>query len=198
MRLKFQHTAARRRLPIQILGLPPLISFQHTAARRRLLQSKRALPYPFMFQHTAARRRLQFVQRFCGMLSKFQHTAARRRLQPLVWGNITSSIVSTHSRPKAAAIRERTMEGRLAVSTHSRPKAAACLRALFFKTICCFNTQPPEGGCNINGEHFIAQCVSTHSRPKAAAFEGGGFSSLVSVSTHSRPKAAAKKESCNV
>ena len=59
------------------------------------------------------------------------------------------SLVSTHSRPKAAA-RLRVVFGAVAdVSTHSRPKAAA-RRALAASADACR--------------------VSTHSRPKAAAF----------------------------
>ena len=59
------------------------------------------------------------------IMTLFQHTAARRRLQPLVFGNITSSIVSTHSRSKAAATDLILVQAAGLVSTHSRPKAAA-------------------------------------------------------------------------
>ena len=34
------------------------------------------------------------------------------------------------------------------VSTHSRPKAAACEKCLRWRWIISFNTQPPEGGCS--------------------------------------------------
>ena len=65
---------------------------------------------------------------------EFQHTAARRRLlQPdLVFWTIFD--VSTHSRPKAAAA----------------IKNAECL-----SVTCCFNTQPPEGGCFFQSIDFI-------------------------------------------
>ena len=100
-------------------------------------------------------------------------------------------LVSTHSRPKAAAIAKSIGHHALKVSTHSRPKAAAVddLPALI--------------------QHF----VSTHSRPKAAARQtqlpGGAVEfqhtaarrrlpagqrvpkKVSVVSTHSRPKAAA-------
>ena len=79
---------------------------------------------------------------------------------------------------------------------------------------CCFNTQPPEGGCAASHSAVSAQLrfqhtaarrrlrrrrrrrrcgvrVSTHSRPKAAARRLGGGLATGSVSTHSRPKAAA-------
>ena len=33
---------------------------------------------------------------------------------------------------------------------------------------CCFNTQPPEGGCSVIVNFDASQIVSTLSRPKAA------------------------------
>ena len=82
---KFQHTAARRRLPDRRLLSPFLGMFQHTAARRRLRQFNKFThnsPPSFntqppeggcflggvktsnyiLFQHTAARRRLPYQQ----------------------------------------------------------------------------------------------------------------------------------------
>ena len=77
--------------------------------------------------------------------------------------------VSTHSRPKAAAIHRDNKNWQRIVSTHSRPKAAAPdisavanyrkfqhtaarrrlrLLSTFKEFTSCFNTQPPEGGCN--------------------------------------------------
>ena len=55
----------------------------------------------------------------------FQHTAARRRLLVINVGSFGKYIVSTHSRPKAAAGLISLKEKFNAVSTHSRPKAAA-------------------------------------------------------------------------
>ena len=58
----------------------------------------------------------------------FQHTAARRRLPKGVYLWKTKLLVSTHSRPKAAAGDiYRSMKAK-DVSTHSRPKAAAWLK----------------------------------------------------------------------
>ena len=60
----------------------------------------------------------------------------------------SESGVSTHSRPKAAALPVRAVvQGELGVSTHSRPKAAAA----------------------VNSRATGGDAVSTHSRPKAAA-----------------------------
>ena len=80
---------------------------------------------------------------------EFQHTAARRRLQPLDWLTKGSDVVSTHSRPKAAADHNPDNLLNALVSTHSRPKAAA----------------------NIEDARTGSISVSTHSRPKAAAFK---------------------------
>ena len=101
-------------------------------------------------------------------------------------------IVSTHSRPKAAAVQYCNGKGFSIVSTHSRPKAAADADTV---------------------EETDKANVSTHSRPKAAAVDGERWSFLnwfqhtaarrrlpdvdkfkfnsTVVSTHSRPKAAA-------
>ena len=123
----------------------------------------------------------------------FQHTAARRRLRTQQVSFSFLSIVSTHSRPKAAATTHKKGCLTCNVSTHSRPKAAAIRIVIFHSN----------------------KKVSTHSRPKAAARFVGlpqclyrAFqhtaarrrlrliikvpSNYNPVSTHSRPKAAAK------
>ena len=125
--LRFQHTAARRRL-----GFPRVLRvrkkrFQHTAARRRLAPSISlpcclracfntqppeggwspaiSLAYNTCgFQHTAARRRLGRAFTNCRLSGLFQHTAARRRLAIFTVMMICSTGVSTHSRPKAAGL----------------------------------------------------------------------------------------------
>ena len=57
------------------------------------------------FQHTAARRRLRKLQINLSLSLGFQHTAARRRLQNIyLVGFPYRFLVSTHSRPKAAAL----------------------------------------------------------------------------------------------
>ena len=102
-----------------------------------------------MFQHTAARRRLPFFT--CHLLNqysfntqppeggwlhlrfmafrtnRFQHTAARRRLIGKTNLGVRRMLVSTHSRPKAAALETQTVDIGSNVSTHSRPKAAESL-----------------------------------------------------------------------
>ena len=56
--------------------------------------------------------------------SMFQHTAARRRLEIDTICLLLNRDVSTHSRPKAAGMRNHFPLTNQAVSTHSRPKAA--------------------------------------------------------------------------
>ena len=101
------------------------------------------------------------------------------------------------------------------VSTHSRPKAAALGYWQDCFSVACFNTQPPEGGCQkpLRPFHLTklfqhtaarrrllptilpqwqGKSVSTHSRPKAAACNNCILRIKTKVSTHSRPKAAAR------
>ena len=99
----------------------------------------------------------------------FQHTAARRRLRIYDLKQQGHKIVSTHSRPKAAAKNKFEVNANGVVSTHSHPKVAADnLRADY-----------PE------------VAVSTHSHPKAAASILLSICFQLDVSTHSHPKAAA-------
>ena len=76
------------------------------------------------FQHTAARRRLGMPAVASYRRGWFQHTAARRRLVVFPCSRHIVSMVSTHSRPKAAGPKEAFGMYKSAVSTHSRPKAA--------------------------------------------------------------------------
>ena len=76
--------------------------------------------------------------------------------------------VSTHSRLKAAAEEKQAFDDLKAVSTHSRLKAAALLLMSLTLLPVCFNTQPPEGGCQDPEFRLVLDDVSTHSRLKAA------------------------------
>ena len=169
MSVRFQHTAARRRLGWGVRFTTSSPTFQHTAARRRLVGVVILKNPHLLFQHTAARRRLA------------KQTSIRRRqtksfnTQPpeggWEWTNKAIQIntpVSTHSRPKAAgrplgrptqekpSFNTQPPEGgwllcrhvaRLwTVSTHSRPKAAGLTRSWGIPSKASFNTQPPEGG----------------------------------------------------
>ena len=144
----------------------------------------------------------------------FQHTAARRRLHTFFHTFFIFFVVSTHSRPKAAAFFIHNFPN-IVKSFNTQPPEGGCAPNLSVVIApACFNTQPPEGGCKVRFKFLIPFLVSTHSRPKAAARygsyycarlfcfntqppEGGCFwatapiTATVIVSTHSRPKAAA-------
>ena len=83
---------------------------------------------------------------------------------------IMGSLVSTHSRPKAAATRIST-RGTLRRGFNTQPPEGGCRRGPpVSRAGAGFNTQPPEGGCDQRAEQaHAALMVSTHSRPKAAA-----------------------------
>ena len=99
-------------------------------------------------------------------------------------------MVSTHSRPKAAANQtNRQNYQKMFQHTAARRRLRKYFFILFFVAkfqhtaarrrlrpitstgdkLKCFNTQPPEGGC-IQEQNLLSLIdVSTHSRPKAAA-----------------------------
>ena len=100
--------------------------FQHTGTRRWLLHTKH------LHRTTNGRFNTQPPEGSCHPVITekikslvFQHTAARRRLQPLTNSGFLFEVVSTHSRPKAAAYVQDGKIAEVVVSTHSRPKAAA-------------------------------------------------------------------------
>ena len=104
----------------------------------------------------------------------FQHTAARRRLPA------NSSVAPTRS-----------------VSTHSRPKAAA-LRLRAARMVGWFqHTAARRRLLHRSGGNVFIGMVSTHSRPKAAVCAFFGVLVSMTVSTHSRPKAAARSTGHN-
>ena len=125
---RFQHTAARRRLETPSVWKTFSGLFQHTAARRRLVSDVTRFRREIQFQHTAARRRLVNISCNFVITFRFQHTAARRRLGLRSASTVPVTIVSTHSRPKAAGNVDDYAKSQGYVSTHSRPKAAGNLR----------------------------------------------------------------------
>ena len=90
-------------LPL-VLASDVRIRFQHTAARRRL-QIARAIDGLNDSVSTHSRpKAAAALEKIAELgLDEFQHTAARRRLQYLHGVKVTEIAVSTHSRPKAAA-----------------------------------------------------------------------------------------------
>ncbi len=165
---QFQHTAARRRLQVDVIGLccdmcVSTHSRPKAAARfaiRQICENQ--------FQHTAARRRLLELTGYDYDFSPVSTHSRPKAAAQSEAGDFDAGAVSTHSRPKAAATALDNRIANLSVSTHSRPKAAAALskqyvsvelfqhtaarrrlrfRAMSVKEAACFNTQPPEGGC---------------------------------------------------
>ena len=99
----------------------------------------------------------------------FQHTAARRRLGLTCKAIGTTSGVSTHSRPKAAGLRQNDKELLDLVSTHSRPKAAGTSKSANAQSQRRFqHTAARRRLAQENAVYIVRVAVSTHSRPKAA------------------------------
>ena len=144
-------------------------------------------------------------------LARFQHTAARRRLDCEISASVIalrfntqppeggcrnllqcphSERVSTHSRPKAAALLCAHNTITRKVSTHSRPKAAEAVITIGHeKGDVSTHSRPKAAAKPINQTHKPKD-VSTHSRPKAAVIWRQFLVRCRPVSTHSRPKAA--------
>ena len=167
------------------------VRFQHTAARRRLDKNLEKQCFKRGFQHTAARRRLGPENANCLFDPRFQHTAARRRLANKFITRYNTIIVSTHSRPKAAGSSIAFCSSCIYCFNTQPPEGGWRLRLLKNNLIWMFQHTAARRrlglvGCSVRGRDV----VSTHSRPKAA----GGYKLLTGlgqkVSTHSRPKAA--------
>ena len=105
-----------------------------------------------MFQHTAARRRLRPKS------SNYRFDYVSFNTQPpeggclSKWNWLPCQFVGFNTQPPEGGCFKnlKLLFLVLVVSTHSRPKAAA-LESLTIQTIHAgFNTQPPEGGCGFN------------------------------------------------
>ena len=185
------HSRPKAAGPVIFLAISKLLKFQHTAAQRRLgfrLRVNRHLP---RFQHTAARRRLELV---LGDLTVqiTVSTHSRPKAAGRANGNSTYTVVvSTHSRPKAAGTCK-TFARRSYKSFNTQPPeggwVAQTLQATMIAEVSTHSRPKAAGHSRGRGGWFVP--VSTHSRPKAAGRRQrcGGLSAL--VSTHSRPKAA--------
>lgn len=106
---EFQHSAARRRLVVQVVRLLYPVGFQHTAAQRQLVGDKYGIdPDMLVSRHSRLKAADGFIMLTFVMVA-----------------------VSTHSCTKAAEYIAKHIDSRLPVSTHSRPKAAgAFLKSL--------------------------------------------------------------------
>ena len=122
----FQHTAARRRLPVDISAVSCYLTVStHSRAEAAAAIHNRFYPLIIVSTHSRAEAAAMAYCPHDTKLLKFQHTAARRRLPLLILFQIWLSAVSTHSRAEAAA-------AILGIVKSNKP---------------CFNTQPRGGGC---------------------------------------------------
>ncbi len=140
--------------------------FQHSAARRRLISTQllnailyvstlsrpKAADHYFRTWFSQSSFNTQPPEGGCSKpaltassKSKFQHSAARRRLAIVEVLAFDLSVVSTLSRPKAAAtypsfqVTDRRFQ-------HSAARRRLYSRPYQRESWICFNTQPPEGG----------------------------------------------------
>ena len=192
-KLKFQLTAARRRLaPGNLSWRLRQGTFQLTAARRRLaMASIKKSQTVLKFQLTAARRRLAVYSIQHTVSTKFQLTAARRRLGKFPVNPFAHLAVSTHSRPEAAGY-------------------SGCSHGCLAHG---FNSQPPGGGWLLQGKQTslgrLFQLTAARRRldlqtaynvarykfqltaaRRRLAIKRWGRGGITMVSTHSRPEAA--------
>ena len=146
--LRFQHTAARRRL-VENFGRINIriFCFNTQPPEGGWFCSIRFILIFDLFQHTAARRRLADVFAYNKWHVAFQHTAARRRLVKRMMEVFRIFKVSTHSRPKAAG-RVTAYKSVMYASFNTQPPEGGWPMKSVVLRICrrCFNTQPPEGG----------------------------------------------------
>ena len=165
------------------------IRFQHTAARRRLGSGEAAAHQFGMFQHTAARRRLAGHCCYPHPHNLFQHTAARRRLG--LKTRMFAGCRSFNTQPPEGGWFGLFNFARALMSFNTQPPEGGWLRSkIAMIWAISFNTQPPEGGWEVVRPYAVAFLVSTHSRPKAAGLPKTVVNDVQTVSTHSRPKAA--------
>ena len=147
----FQHTAARRRLPIHQFFNWAITCFNTQPPEGGCPRFKRILNVNGQVStHSRPKAAASNLSMVGDDYNKFQHTAARRRL-------LHESLLSTtkQARFQHTAARRRLRDNPLfknapiKVSTHSRPKAAAFVQHSLRLRQPGFNTQPPEGGCQI-------------------------------------------------
>ena len=124
------------------------------------------------FQHTAARRRLPGDDRpYACLALLFQHTAARRRLHDFYAHRWQITLVSTHSRPKAAAASLTAFFGGTKFQHTAARRRLPAQPASIESKDASFNTQPPEGGCHlcIRLGHVIVTFQHTAARRRLPA-----------------------------
>ena len=166
------------------------VRFHHTAARRRLAAAGRVRRLVKRFNTQPPEGGWTFVTYAGYLIALFQHTAARRRLR-FGRGAVRQSRGFNTQPPEGGWIRcLKTVMGH-PVSTHSRPKAAAN-RSFLSTNKNVFQHTAARRRLLMPRLVDLVAPVSTHSRPKAAANTYECRKQPCAVSTHSRPKAAGK------
>ena len=148
--MRFQHTAARRRLDGCCTILKMLHMFQHTAARRRLAHDKYVGGSAFKVSTHSRPKAAGPNKRPPKTTDAFQHTAARRRLAIKSNRHAADLLVSTHSRPKAAGWPPASTPTRRPSFNTQPPEGGWIGRFRHSAGRRRFNTQPPEGGWRVH------------------------------------------------
>ena len=166
--------------------------FQHTAARRRLPGFARRARCRFQSFNTQPPEGGCVRVLGCDATAPVSTHSRPKAAACLCCGKVIPVRVSTHSRPKAAAAPAPTVNLLRLVSTHSRPKAAALSGVLLLSSRvfqhtaarrrlpgeciaapahrCSFNTQPPEGGCMRGGLRCLIFSSFNTQPPKGGCF----------------------------
>ena len=209
----FQLTAARRRLGSPKTNARWMPKFQLTAARRRL-ENKVSRAYRISgFNSQPPEGGWAILFHLIGQSLSFNSQPPEGGWQAIKDCGCSGSLVSTHSRPKAAGCRAVAAHKLMRVSTHSRPKAAgsrahtSAPRAKVFQLTAAqrrlgrrhsgniagsrFNSQPPEGGWATPSAALLpsTKFQLTAARRRLASIWAPCHRGIF-VSTHSRPKAA--------
>ena len=167
----FQHTATRRWLPTMTVRRRYFPLFQHTATRR-WLPTYRKIISAFYEVSTHSHPKVAALGILAGIVPTksfntqppeggcratsampfvsqlFQHTATRRWLLGKTLLVTQHLAVSTHSHPKVAAKGNEHGKGKNYCFNTQPPEGGCNFKLRFSKATLSFNTQPPEGGCH--------------------------------------------------
>ena len=122
----FQHTAARRRLPCRPTSIEEDGEVSTHSRPKAAAADMRAQDLPrFRFQHTAARRRLRCGAQILAQRLGFNTQPPEGGCKNPIIARVQIKCFNTQPPEGGCAGAEIVLEGYIDVSTHSRPKAAA-------------------------------------------------------------------------
>ena len=193
--IKFQHTAARRRLP-WLLGTPPFnpLCF-NTQPRGGGCSQMNNKPEAQMkvSTHSRAEAAALCIAGSAPTKKPFQHTAARRRLHLKISGLTAAQEVSTHSRAEAAATFIVIWQVLSTMFQHTAARRRLQLSRPLSPPVLSFNTQPRGGGCRLPVGGFRAISPFQHTAARRRLLKEVYAATVTElVSTHSRAEAAAQ------